>query len=118
MAKVLSGAWVVGDEEGGGPGGSDLEVSTADIQFLRSTTLVEIDSQGFTSGAWSNLQRDGADVVCRRLPAISNFSCTRKLAGGITLSHSPRYRLSELRATPTDGEMQVALGANRWTRDS
>ena len=47
-----------------GPGGSDLEVSTAEIRFLRSTPLVEIDSQQFTNAAWSNLQRDGADLVC------------------------------------------------------
>ena len=46
----------------GGGEGAGLEVSTAEIRFLRSTPLVEIDSQGFTSTAWSNLQRDGADV--------------------------------------------------------
>ena len=113
VAKVLSGAWVVGDEEGGGPGGSDLEVSTADIQFLRSTTLVEIDSQGFTSGAWSNLQRDGADVVCPTTGHLEFFM--RAKTGGRDNSVAfAKIPASELRATPTDGEMQVALGANRW----
>ena len=113
VAKVLSGAWVVGDEEGGGPGGSDLEVSTADIQFLRSTTLVEIDSQGFTSGAWSNLQRDGADVVCPTTGHLE-FFMHAKTGGRDNSVAFAKIPASELRATPTDGEMQVALGANRW----
>ena len=76
---------------GGGGGGAGLQVSTAEIQFLRSTTLVEVDSQPFTSGAWSNLQRDGADLVCRP-PARSNFFMQAKSAGGTILSPSPRYQ--------------------------
>ena len=58
---------------GGGGEGAGLEVSTAEIRFLRSTTIVEIDSQGFTNAAWSTLQRDGADVVCPTTGQIEFF---------------------------------------------
>ena len=97
---------------GGGEAGG-LEVSTADIQFLRSTTIVEIDSQGFTSGAWSNLQRDGADVVCPTTGKLEFFMHAK--SGGRDNSVAfAKIPAAELRATPTDGEMQIALGANRW----
>ena len=42
-------------------------------RFLRSTPIVEIDSQGFTSAAWSTLQRDGAAVVCPTTGQIEFF---------------------------------------------
>ena len=98
---------------GGGPGGSDLEVSTAEIRFLRSTPIVEIDSQGFTSTAWANLQRDGADVVCPTSGQLEVFM--QAISGGRDNSVAfAKIPASELRATPTNGEMQLALGANRW----
>ena len=98
------------------PGGGEstgLQVSTADIQFLRSTTLVEIDSQGFTNAAWSNLQRDGADVVCPTTGKLE-FFMQAKTGGRDNSVAYAKIPAAELRATPTDGEMQVALGANRW----
>ena len=96
-----------------GPGGSDLEVSTAEIRFLRSTPLVEIDSQQFTNAVWSNLQRDGADVVCPTTGQIEFFMHAKTGGRDNSVAYA-RIPASELRATPTDGEMQVALGANRW----
>ena len=98
---------------GGGPGGSDLEVSTAEIRFLRSTTLVEIDSQQFTSAAWSNLQRDGADVVCPTAGKLEFFMHSKSGLRDNSVAYA-KIAASELRATPTGGEMQIALGANRW----
>ena len=96
-----------------GPGGSDLEVSTAEIRFLRSTPLVEIDSQQFTNAAWSNLQRDGADLVCPTTGKLE-FFMQAKTGGRDNSVAYAKIPASELRATPTDGEMQIALGANRW----
>ena len=98
---------------GGGPGGSDLEVSTAEIRFLRSTPLVEIDSQGFTNAAWSNLQRDGADVVCPPTGQLEFFMHSKSGLRDNSVAYA-KIPAAELRATPTGGEMQVALGANRW----
>ena len=98
---------------GGGPGGSDLEVSTAEIRFLRSTPIVEIDSQGFTNAAWSNLQRDGADVVCPPTGQLEFFMHSKSGLRDNSVAYA-KIPAAELRATPTGGEMQVALGANRW----
>ena len=96
-----------------GPGGSDLEVSTAEIRFLRSTPLVEIDSQQYTNAAWSNLQRDGADVVCPTTGQLEFFMHAKTGGRDNSVAYA-KIPASELRATPTDGEMHVALGANRW----
>ena len=90
-----------------------LEVSTAEIRFLRSTPLVEIDSQQFTNAVWSNLQRDGADVVCPTTGQLE-FFMHAKTGGRDNSIAFAKIPAAELRATPTDGEMQVALGANRW----
>ena len=98
----------------GGGEGAGLQVSTAEIQFLRSTPLVEIDSQPFTSGAWSNLQRDGADVVCPTTGQIEFFMQAKSgLRGQFRIAFA-KIPAAGLRATPTVGEMQIALGANRW----
>ena len=99
---------------GGGSGeAGGLEVSTVEVRFLRSTTLVEIDSQGFTNAAWSNLQRDGADVVCPTTGKLEFFMHAKSGARDNSVAYA-KIPAAELRATPTDGEMQVALGANRW----
>ena len=66
--------------------GAGLEVSTAEIRFLRSTPLVEIDSQQFTNAAWSNLQRDGADLVCPTTGKLEFFMQAKTGEVGITLS--------------------------------
>ena len=98
------------------PGGGEstgLQVSTADIQFLRSTTLVEIDSQGFTNAAWSTLQRDGADVVCPTTGQLEFFMQAKSGLRDNSVAFA-KIPAAGLRATPTVGEMQVALGANRW----
>ena len=97
----------------GGGEGAGLEVSTAEIRFLRSTPLVEIDSQQFTNAAWSNLQRDGADVVCPTTGQLEFFMHAKTGGRDNSVAYA-KIPASELRATPTDGEMQVALGANRW----
>ena len=97
----------------GGGEGAGLEVSTAEIRFLRSTPLVEIDSQQFTNAVWSNLQRDGADVVCPTTGQIEFFMHAKTGARDNSAAYA-KIPASELRATPTGGEMQVALGANRW----
>ena len=97
----------------GGGEGAGLEVSTAEIRFLRSTPLVEIDSQQFTNAVWSNLQRDGADVVCPTTGKLE-FFMQAKTGGRDNSVAYAKIPAAELRATPTDGEMQVALGANRW----
>ena len=98
---------------GGGGEAGGLEVSTVEVRFLRSTTLVEIDSQGFTNAAWSNLQRDGADVVCPTTGKLEFFMHAKSGARDNSVAYA-KIPAAELRATPTDGEMQVALGANRW----
>ena len=98
---------------GGGGAGAGLQVSTAEIRFLRSTTLVEIDSSQFTSTAWSNLQRDGADLVCPTSGQLEVFMYA-KTGGRDNSVAFAKIPASELRATPTNGEMQLALGANRW----
>ena len=98
---------------GGGGESAGLEVSTAEIRFLRSTPLVEIDSQQFTSTAWSNLQRDGADLVCPTTGQLEVFMYA-KTGGRDNSVAFAKIPASELRATPTNGEMQLALGANRW----
>ena len=97
----------------GGGEGAGLEVSTAEIRFLRSTPLVEIDSQQFTNAGWSNLQRDGADVVCPTTGQIEFFMHSKSGMRDNSVAYA-KIPAAELRATPTDGEMQVALGANRW----
>ena len=97
----------------GGGEGAGLEVSTAEIRFLRSTLLVEIDSQQFTNAVWSNLQRDGADVVCPTTGQIEFFMHSKSGGRDNSVAYA-KIPAAELRATPTDGEMQVALGANRW----
>ena len=97
----------------GGGEGAGLEVSTAEIRFLRSTPLVEIDSQQFTNAVWSNLQRDGADVVCPTTGQIEIFMHSKSGMRDNSVAYA-KIPAAELRATPTDGEMQVALGANRW----
>ena len=97
----------------GGGEGAGLEVSTAEIRFLRSTPIVEIDSQGFTNAAWSNLQRDGADVVCPTTGQIEFFMHSKSGMRDNSVAYA-KIPASELRATPSGGEMQVALGANRW----
>ena len=97
----------------GGGEGAGLEVSTAEIRFLRSTPLVEIDSQQFTNAVWSNLQRDGADVVCPTTGQIEFFMHAKTGGRDNSVAYA-KIPAAELRATPTDGEMQVALGANRW----
>ena len=97
----------------GGGEGAGLEVSTAEIRFLRSTPIVEIDSQGFTNAAWSTLQRDGADVVCPTTGQLEVFMYA-KTGGRDNSVAFAKIPASELRATPTNGEMQLALGANRW----
>ena len=97
-----------------GPGGgAGLEVSTAEIRFLRSTPIVEIDSQGFTNAAWSTLQRDGADVVCPTTGQIEFFMQAKSGLRDNSVAFA-KIPAAGLRATPTVGEMQVALGANRW----
>ena len=98
---------------GGGGEAGGLEVATAEIRFLRSTPLVEIDSQPFTSGAWSNLQRDGADLVCPTAGQVE-FFMQAKSGGRDNSIAFAKIPAAEIRATPTNGEMQVALGANRW----
>ena len=100
-----------GGEAGGRAGG--LEVSTAEIRFLRSTPIVEIDSQGFTNAAWSTLQRDGADVVCPTTGQIEFFMQAKSGLRDNSVAFA-KLPAAGLRATPTVGEMQVALGANRW----
>ena len=80
---------------------------------MRSTPLVEIDSQPFTSGAWSNLQRDGADLVCPTAGQVE-FFMQAKSGGRDNSIAFAKIPAAEIRATPTNGEMQVALGANRW----
>ena len=97
----------------GGGEGAGLEVSTAEIRFLRSTPLVEIDSQQFTNAVWSNLQRDGADVVCPNTGQLEFFMHAKTGGRDNSVAYA-KIPAAELRATPTDGEMQVALGANRW----
>ena len=97
----------------GGGEGAGLEVSTAEIRVLRSTPLVEIDSQQFTNAAWSNLQRDGADVVCPTTGQLEFFMHAKTGGRDNSVAYA-KIPAAELRATPTDGEMQVALGANRW----
>ena len=97
----------------GGGEGAGLEVSTAEIRFLRTTTIVEIDSQQFTNAAWSNLQRDGADVVCPTTGQLEFFMHSKSGMRDNSIAYA-KIPAAELRATPTDGEMQVALGANRW----
>ena len=97
---------------GGGEAGG-LEVSTVEVRFLRSTPIVEIDSQQFTNAVWSNLQRDGADVVCPTTGKLE-FFMQAKTGGRDNSVAYAKIPAAELRATPTDGEMQVALGANRW----
>ena len=97
----------------GGGESAGLEVSTAEIRFLRSTPLVEIDSQQFTSAVWSNLQRDGADVVCPTTGKLEFFMHAKTGERDNSIAYA-KIPAAELRATPTDGEMQVALGANRW----
>ena len=97
----------------GGGEGAGLEVSTAEIRFLRSTPLVEIDSQQFTNAVWSNLQRDGADVVCPTTGKLEFFMHAKTGERDNSIAYA-KIPAAELRATPTDGEMQVALGANRW----
>ena len=98
---------------GGGGEAGGLEVSTVEVRFLRSTPIVEIDSQGFTNAAWSTLQRDGADVVCPTTGKLE-FFMQAKTGGRDNSVAYAKIPAAELRATPTDGEMQVALGANRW----
>ena len=98
---------------GGGGEAGGLEVATAEIQFLRSTTLVEVDSQPFTSGAWSNLQRDGADLVCPTAGQVE-FFMQAKSGGRDNSIAFAKIPAAEIRATPTNGEMQIPLGANRW----
>ena len=90
-----------------------LEVSTAEIRFLRSTPLVEIDAQQFTNAVWSTLQRDGADVVCPTTGQIEFFMHAKSGMRDNSVSFA-KIPAAEIRATPTDGEMQIALGANRW----
>ena len=98
---------------GGGGAGAGLQVSTAEIRFLRSTPIVEIDSQGFTNAAWSTLQRDGADVVCPTTGQIEFFMQAKSGLRDNSVAFA-KIPAAGLRATPTVGEMQVALGANRW----
>ena len=98
---------------GGGGEAGGLEVSTAEIRFLRSTPIVEIDSQGFTNAAWSTLQRDGADVVCPTTGQIEFFMQAKSGLRDNSVAFA-KIPAAGLRATPTVGEMQVALGANRW----
>ena len=98
---------------GGGGEAGGLEVATAEIRFLRSTTLVEVDSQPFTSGAWSNLQRDGADLVCPTAGQVE-FFMQAKSGGRDNSIAFAKIPAAEIRATPTNGEMQIPLGANRW----
>ena len=97
----------------GGGEGAGLEVSTVEVRFLRSTPIVEIDSQQFTSAAWSNLQRDGADVVCPTTGQIEFFMQAKSGLRDNSVAFA-KIPAAGLRATPTVGEMQVALGANRW----
>ena len=98
---------------GGGGEAAGLEVATAEIRFLRSTPLVEIDSQQFTSSAWSTLQRDGADVVCPTAGQIEVFMQAKSGGRDNSVVYA-KIPAPELRLTPTNGEMQIALGANRW----
>ena len=90
-----------------------MRSATAEIRFLRSTPLVEIDSQQFTSAAWSNLQRDGADLVCPPAGKLEFFMHSKSGLRDNSVAYA-KIAASELRATPTGGEMQIALGANRW----
>ena len=95
------------------PGGGGIEVATVEIRFLRPTTLVEVDSQQFTNAVWSNLQRDGADVVCPTTGQLEFFMYSKSGQRDNSVAYA-KIPAAELRATPSSGEMQIALGANRW----
>ena len=97
----------------GGGEGAGLQVSTAEIQFLRTTTIVEIDAEQFTNAVWSNLMRDGADVVCPTTGQLEFFMHAKTGGRDNSVAYA-KIPAAGLRATPTDGEMQIALGANRW----
>ena len=79
--------------------------------------LVEIDSQGFTNAAWSTLQRDGADVVCPTTGQIEFFMQAKSGLRDNSVAFA-KIPAAGLRATPTVGEMQVALGCEPLVWDS
>ena len=101
----------------GGGEGAGLEVSTAEIRFLRSTPLVEIDSQQFTNAVWSNLQRDGADVVCPTTGQIEFFMHAKTGARDNSAAYA-KIPASELRATPAGHAYGQTVGEMKATKSA
>ena len=89
---------------------------TAEIQFLRSTTLVE--DRHAAIHQWRVVEPATRRRWTLRVPDNRPDRIFHAYAKsgqvGITRLHSPRYRRPNCGLTPTNGELQIALGANRW----
>ena len=101
----------------GGGGGVGVPVTTTkeDIRYKRCTLLADLDSQALTNTTWFTVPQHitGNNLVC---PATGEIEVTLWAKSG-NRDNSIAYlktTADSLRVTPSLGEMQIALGANRW----
>ena len=97
----------------GGGEGAGLEVSTAEIRFCAQRRLWRSTRRDLPTPHGRPCKRDGADVVCPTTGQIEFFMQAKSGLRDNSVAFA-KIPAAGLRATPTVGEMQVALGANRW----
>ena len=98
-------------DEGGS--GTPLEVATDELHSSSSTPLVNAAAHAVDDTNWSNLQADGADVVCPDTGEIEIFVYAKSGLRDNSVAYA-KVPAAELILTPTNGEFLLALGANRY----
>ena len=98
-------------DEGGS--GTPLEVATDELHSSSSTPLVNAAAHAVDDTNWSNLQADGADVVCPDTGELEIFVYAKSGLRDNSVAYA-KVPAAELILTPTNGEFLLALGANRY----
>ena len=103
--------------EGGTPGagGGALETTTEALQSRRADILVDINSLPITEAAWSTLYDvDGTtEIVCPETGEIEFLAYAKSGLRDNAVAYA-KFPASELRLSPTNGPLHIALAANRW----
>ena len=104
---------IAGGGDGGGEG-DPVEVTRVDLQFMRSVLLARISAQAITQTTWATIDDEDDDpVVCPSSGQLEILAYAKSGDRDNSIAYA-KVPAAELRLTPTNGELQLALGANRW----